>query len=235
MSVSVSRRRPDLRPVNRMRRRYLATGATRRRALRQLLSLGAALLVALAVHRSLGEAARTRARWGPTTVAVVAARDLPAGTALQHGDLGLLRVPRGMVPQGSLTVSGGTRRVPTELHGERLRHELQRGEILNRHDLAARNRSPVAALLSRGRAAVTVATTRQRAPVTVGDDVDVYGVGTSWTSELPPGSGSIEVLQRAARVLVTNDDAVTLAVDENAVTGILEAARNGEIALVLRG
>lgn len=90
---------------------------------RPLLVGGALVLVALAVVRTLAPPPT------PTTAVLVAARDVPAGTALSTADLDLARFPPHLVPDSALRSDG-------DVLGRRTAVPLSRGTVLGETLLA---------------------------------------------------------------------------------------------------
>lgn len=156
--------------------------------------VAAALLTVLALVLALRPAPVPAAGVSPPVPVVVAARDLPAGTALSATDVVRTELPRGAAPDGAMRDAG-------TLVGRLLAAPVRRGEPLTDVRLAG------AGLLDAGdtdllAVPVRLADAATAALLHAGDHVDVLAAATS------PGA--------AAQAQVVVDDAQVLAVPATA-------------------
>lgn len=114
-----ARRPPAANGVSRRSRRRLTAWLNRNRRLTVALLLCVA--AGIAVHQLTPAPA-------DTVMALAAARDLPAGTALTGSDVVTLRIPPGVVPEGSFTDSAA-------VQGKQLAAPLRKGQLLSETQL----------------------------------------------------------------------------------------------------
>lgn len=252
MFVSVFNRLPDKFRLTGIRYRYLATPATRRRAIRQFASLSVALGIGWMVHAASARAESVQRAWGPTASVVMTTRAIRGGDVLAREDLEMRRIPVGMVPESAFIRTSTDSDPITSIVGRRVDSPVSAGEILTGADLARAGRSRTASLVDDGRAAVTLEISDHQPSVESGDEVDIYGVaaaadnadiGASGASgihgygRLGIGSSTpaITLIQPSARVLEVESGVVTLIVDSDKVSKVLTASRIDEVSLVIRG
>jgi len=191
----------------------------RRRHVPYWVTAGALALVTALVVGWLGaQAAAERARWGTTRPAVVVTSAVGAGEPL-GGHVRTQAVPLAVLPPHALATL--PRRAVAAV-------DLAPGEILLAHRLAGR--SALAARLPAGRRAVAVPAAGGL-PVEVGDHVDVLATFDTGETGVDPTL----VVARDALVLADQDDAVTVAVEQDAAPRVAYALAVGTITLVLSG
>ncbi|MCA1711857.1 MAG: Flp pilus assembly protein CpaB [Actinobacteria bacterium] len=195
------------------------------RALSRHRGLLAAGLAAGSVASALGVLAPSEV---PGVLVLRAARDLPAGAALEEADVAAVEVPRAAVPDGALTA------LP-EVVGRLLAAPVRRGEALTDVRLAG------AALLDsdRGGLAVPVrlADAAAAALLHAGDHVDVLAAAAQ-----PGATPDAQVVADDVRVLAvpaTGDDGgegalVVLAVDAPVARRLAAAAVSSRLSVALR-
>lgn len=246
MFVSVFNQLPDKVRLTRIRRRYLATSATRRRAIRQFASLSIALGIGWMVHSASARAESVQSAWGPTVSVVMTTRAIRGGDALAKDDLEMRKIPTGMAPESAFSETDTDSDPIASIVGRRVDSPVGAGEILTGSDLARAGRSRTASLVDDGRAAVTLKVPDHQPSVEPGDEVDVYGVAANDEASVNDtdaygrfGIGSstptVGLIQQSARVLEVGSGAVTLVVDVDKVSKVLTASRIDEISLVIRG
>ncbi|MGY2085202.1 Flp pilus assembly protein CpaB [Blastococcus sp. SYSU DS0539] len=186
----------------------------------------AALLAVLALVLALRPGAAPAAGPGPAGVpVVVAAADLPAGTTLARGQLAVVRLPPGTVPDGIVDT-------PDLLVHRVLAGHVRRGEPLSDARLVG---AGLSRLLPPGQVAapVRLADLTVAALVRAGDRVDVLATGT--------GAAVAERVADGARVLAAPaPDAgdpgaglLVLAVDEATAARLAAAAAGATLTVSL--
>ncbi len=249
MFVSVFNRLPDKLRLTIIRHRYLATPATRRRAIRQFASLSVALGIGWMVHAASARAESVQRAWGPTASVVMTTRSIRGGDVLAREDLEMRRIPVGMVPESALIRTSTDSDPITSIVGRRVDSPFGAGEILTGADRALAGRSRTASLVDDGRAAVTLEISDHQPSVESGDEVDIYGVAAAADNADIGANGidgygrlgirsstpTITLIQPSARVLEVGSGVVTLIVDSDKVSKVLTASRIDEVSLVIRG
>ncbi len=187
------------------------------------LAAGLAVACALVVGRAVLTAQEARARYGETEAVAVAARDLPAGHRLTAGDLRRAELPAWAVPPeraDAATAPGAVLSAP-----------VYAGEVLLAPRLAPAPLGAVAALLPPGTRGVAVPAGPAELRLRRGDVVDVLATVD------PELSGAEPTFAVATHALVVDvaEDAVTVAVDEDAAPRVAFAVVHGIVTLVLRG
>lgn len=224
-----------------LRRRYLATGLTRRRLARQILSLSTAALVAYGVFTAVDGANDVRRAWGTTRSVVVTTSAISPGDEITRSDIRVAQIPVAMVPADAIPGTAeddATGPLPDGLVGSRATAPLGVGEILTNTDVTGTANSRFAGMLASGESAVTIATVPGSHGLEAGDLIDIYGPTMAGESEslASAASGlSMSLLCRGARVLGVDDSTVTLIVRDPEVTNVLTAADSGRVSLVLTG
>jgi pilus assembly protein CpaB len=179
-----------------------------------------AVATAMIVSRAVSRAEATAARYGSPRPVVVATRDLMAGAVIGPGDIEMRRLPRALVPEGTLTTMPAGRTVVVPLF---------RGEPVLRTKVAPAGLRGVAALLPIGTRAVTVPAGPAPAPVRVGDIVDVLASFETDGSGEPTFAVAVEAV-----VVDVEEGTVTVAVRPSEVTRVVFAATAGVVSLVMR-
>jgi Flp pilus assembly protein CpaB len=191
----------------------------RRRRLPYWTTAGAlALLTALIVGWLGSQASAERARWGTTRQAVVVTTSVRAGEPLE-GHVGTRAVPLALLPRHALAAL--PRRAVAAA-------DLAPGEIVVAHRLTGR--SAVASRVPAGRRAVAVPTVAGL-PVEIGDRVDVLATFDTGATGVEP----TVVVARDALVVAHEDDAVTIAVEQDVAPRVAYALAVGTITLALSG
>lgn len=222
-------------------RRYLATGLTRRRFVRQVLSVSAAVLVALGVLTTVRDANDLRRSWGTTRPVIMTTSPIEAGDEITRSALRVTRVPVAIVPDEAVpaTSDGGPNgALPTDLLGERAATRLGVGEILTESDLIGTAKDRVVDTLASGESAVTIPLAGGSVGFDTGDRVDVYGpVADEDGPQTSPGVAGFQMslLCHRARILGVDETTVTLSVPDPQVPRVLTAAATGHVSLVLTG
>lgn len=225
MRQLADRRRSVQRFVARVRRSPVAARAARRR----LGAIVVAVLVGVAVHRTVSDAERVRAAWGRTIVVVVAARDLDAGDPLVGPAVRVVERPRTVVPDGALTEVPEGRRVATA---------VPRGEVLVSSRLTTDRAASSAALLPDGSAAVTLPEGTTPFDLVPGDLVDVLAARwdpTDPTATSSDRAGGVRVVAASALVVSTSEGRTTIAVDRSQVRDTAAAILAGDLTVALVG
>ncbi|MGY2064544.1 Flp pilus assembly protein CpaB [Blastococcus sp. SYSU DS0619] len=186
----------------------------------------AALLTALALVLALRPAAAPAADPAPAGVpVVVAATDLPAGTALTPASLALVRLPPGTVPDGVV----GT---PELLVHRVLAGHVRRGEPLSDARLVG---AGLSALLPPGQVAapVRLADLTVAALVRAGDRVDVLATGTEAASADRVAEGARVLAAPAAEADDPGAGLLVLAVDEATAARLAAASAGATLTVSL--
>ena len=185
--------------------------------------MAAVVLVATTV-RTLWSAEAARAAWSASTPVVVATADLSAGTVLTDANLRVVGLPPAVVPPGAATGD------PAGLVGATVSETVLRGEPVAVARLGPPGLGPTAARLRPGWRAVAMPLGAARPPLQPGDRVELVGVAGG------PGSGAAAtIVARTAEVLAVDEDALTVAVPAEDVTGVVGAVASGLVAAVLVG
>ncbi|MDX6199014.1 MAG: pilus assembly protein CpaB [Actinomycetota bacterium] len=197
---------------------------------RRAVSRHRSLLAAGLAAGSLAAALNVLAPHAPPGVPVLTAdRDLPGGTSLTAHDLRVVRLPRALVPAGSLDSASA-------VVGRVLAAPLRRGEALTDIRLAG---ADLLTTQADGVVAVPVrvADAASAALVTAGDRVDVLAVGSA-----PGASPAARVVARDAEVLAVptavQDDGdgalIVVAATPSVAAGLAAAAVSSRLSLTLR-
>lgn len=239
MFGSVRNRFPEHKPFRRLRSRYLATGLTRRRLIRQAVSVFAASVVGIGVMVTVRSAHDARDAWGESRPVVLTTTAMDVGDVITGDDLRVEMVPRSLIPDGAITIAD-TPTVDTEqvLHdviiGRRMNARLGAGEMVTDADVDEGQDTALGTTLGPGEAAVTIDPSRVPPGLEHGDQVDIYGppdgrgTMTGGTTD-----GSVRLLAHDARVIGVDDTTVTLAVENDLVVAVLSAADDGRVSLVI--
>lgn len=186
----------------------------------------AALLAALALALALRPAPAPAGEAAPATVpVVVAAADLPAGTALTPDHLALVRLPPGVVPDGVV----GT---PELLVHRVLAGHVRRGEPLSDARLVG---AGLSALLPPGQVAapVRLADLTVAALVRAGDRVDVLATGSDAGSADRVAGGALVLAAPAADADDPGAGLLVLAVDEATAARLAAASAGATLTVSL--
>jgi Flp pilus assembly protein CpaB len=198
----------------------LALALRRRPRLRSALAVAGAVVLGLVVSGVVSRAERTRTAWGRTQTVLVATHDLAAGHELEPGDTEARTVPVAAATPGA---------VASAAPGRLVRMPVLAGEVLLRRRLAGTGATGVAALLPHGTRAVAIPIEPGTAPpLRVGQRVDVVAVAAGSDGAVPAF-----VLARAAPVVDVREQAVSVAVDPDAVPRIAVALAEGAVTLAL--
>lgn len=173
-------------------------------------AIAAALLVSL-VDRAVGDAERTRHRWGRTTAVWVATEPIRAGDDLA-GAVRSARWPAALVPDAALEADPGDARAAGP---------LDRGSIVTSALVAPDD--------DRGRT-VAVPLPEAHLPVEAGDRVDVWA--TADPATVADGADGTERVARDARVVQAGRSSVVLEVDEEEVDDLAAAGSTATLTLV---
>ncbi len=190
-----------------------------------------AVVTAGVVAGDLASIHRRATALGPERRAVVAARDLPAGTVLERGDLRTRAVHRSQLPPGALTAvalaNARTVTVP-----------VLRGGFVAARNLAPRRRTGLDGIVPPGMRAIRVEVGAALVP-RVGSAVDVLASFPGDTSD----AGATIVVAAGALVLATDRTGaggtdrsgagVTLLVDAAEASDLAGAQANGVVTIVL--
>jgi len=179
-----------------------------------------ALTTGLTVSGLTGRAAARAAELGGLQEVAVAARPVAAGTALTPADVAVRRLPVALLPDSPRARSA---------RGRVALVDLAEGEVLLAARLGPEGVSGAAALLPPGARALAVPADGAGLPLGIGDRVDV--LATFDTVE--PGADPTVTVARAAVVLATTDDAVTIAVTPQETPRLAFALARGIVALAL--
>ncbi|MGY1914669.1 Flp pilus assembly protein CpaB [Blastococcus sp. SYSU DS0973] len=186
----------------------------------------AALLAVLALVLALRPAQTPAGATGPAPVpVVVAAADLPAGTALAQGDLSLVRLPPDAVPDG---VVGA----PDLLVHRVLAGHVRRGEPLSDARLVG---AGLSSLLLPGQVAapVRLADLQVAALVRAGDRVDVLATGTDASSAERVASGARVLAAPASDADDPGAGLLVLAVEEATAARLAAASAGATLTVSL--
>lgn len=238
MFVWVRKRLPEHLVPHRIRSRYLATGLTRRRAIRHLASLSAAVVVGMTVFMIVDHANGVRRSWGSTRPVLVTTRPVAAGAQILPGDLSVEDVPLALVPADVApdpTADTDVEVTPAAFTGRRVTNAIGPGEILTNGDLADGDETRLGAVLGMGESAVTIEVRARQPGMERDDRIDVYGPADGGSPSAVPTGGTMSLLSSGARVLSIEDSTVTLVVADTDVAMVLTAADSGRIALVTTG
>lgn len=254
MSGSVRNRFPEHVVPGALRNRYLATGLTRRRLVRQSSSIIAAVVVAAWIAVTVDGARTARASWGESSPVVMMTRPVGTGESLTAEDLRVEHVPNALIPEDAVMArTGGASRVhavvPPETIGRRATTHLGVGRMLTEHDLDGSPEDPNGTALAPGEAAVTIESVPRLPRLRPGDSVDVYGspqgpsgahpigdaASSGHTDPARTGRGTMTLLVAEARIREMDEEILTLVVPNGAVVAVLTAAETGHLALVVPG
>ncbi len=170
----------------------------RRRPLVYWLLTGAlALVTGLVVSNAVAGAREARADYGTARAVVVAAHDIPAGTMIEPGDVGVELRPIAVVPAGALTEP------PI---GQVASATIVEGEPLVESRIAGAGVGPVAAMISTGDLGIAVPLDPRTLRLAVGDRVEVLA---TFDPDSIDGNPTIVVAPLAV-VVDVGDAAVTL-------------------------
>lgn len=170
-----------------------------------------AIVVAVAVARTVSQAAATRDALGPTVVVAVMTDGVAAGDAITAAAVRLEPRPVGLVPPGAVTAS------PV---GEIVRAEVFVGEILLQDRLASGD----GGVMPLGWRAIAIPRLDVTLPVTTGDRVDVI-------SGAADGVSPALTIVADAVVVEADDHAVVVAVPADRVHRVATALFNGALVL----
>lgn len=191
----------------------------RRRLLALALAAAAALLTAQTVARSQA----VQQQLGTTDAVVIAARDLLPGDQITEADVVVRQRPRGHHPPGSLHQLD-------DVVGAVVVAATFTGEPVALHRISTHRLG-----LRPDERAVTVPFPLAPPPLQVGDAVEVVGVGVDNGFDGLGDRGPVQVSARqlgSARVLVVDENGVTLAIGPTQVAPILEQLGGGTVELV---
>ncbi len=194
----------------------------RRRLVAVALATLAVGLAAQAIQRSQD----IQAQLGQTDSVVVANRDLPVGHRIEATDVVLRQRPVGHLPPGSF-------RNQEDVIGAVVVAATVDGEAIAGHRVSTHRLGLLA-----GEQALTVPFPLAPPPVVVGDSVEVMGVGVNGGFDGLGADGPVSVTARSlgsARVLVVDDNGITLALGQDQVAPILEQLGGGTVELVFSG
>lgn len=205
--------------------RYDPLLALRRRPRHRLVLVG--LLAASSgtvVAGVVQDAERAAAAWGERVPVLVATRDLEPGERVHAGNTRVEARPEPLVPDGALLELPDDRRVAAAVYA---------GEVLRSERLAPAGTSAVAARLPDGTVAVAIPVEPGLVPpLVVGDHVDVLVALPAEVADTgPPGFA----LATGVPVVHVQENAVTIAVDEEAAPRVAVAFGAGAVTLALTG
>ncbi len=191
----------------------------RRRGLtRAAVAVGFSLVAGTAAAATVARANQMADAYGVRRTVVVAAHDLTVGDVIEDDDLRSSELPVAFVVGTPVTDPMGRTVVASVLAGEPIVAER----------LAPDGVTGPMALAPADTRALAVPTPSGRPPVAPGDRVDIVAValdGTTRTQRVATG----------AVVIATSDDAVTVAVDPDELTGTARAALQSTAVLALAG
>lgn len=191
----------------------------RRRLAAVALAAVATVLTAQAIQRSQ----TVQTQLGRTETVVMANRDLPVGHRIEATDVVVRQRPVGHLPPGSF-------RRQDDVVGAVIVAATVEGEALAAHRISGHRLG----LLPNERA-LTVPFPLALPPLMVGDAVEVMGVGVDSGFDGLGADGPVTVSARplgSARVLVVDDNGITLALSRDQVGPILEQLGSGTVELV---
>ncbi len=197
-------------------RRRIASRAWPRWLAVGVLALGSARVMAGAQRA----ADRERARWATTVAVVVAGVDIPAGATLTPAVVTVRELPLSVVPPTAMT---------TLLPGSVALHPLAPGEVLLSGHVSGT--SGRAGMLPPGTGGVALPAPVGWSPA-IGDAVGVIVVADPLGLGVDPTNGTWEDID--GTVVEITDDGVLVAVDDDHLAAVADAAASGRAVLVLR-
>jgi Flp pilus assembly protein CpaB len=187
-----------------------------------------ALVVASTVTARVGDASAERAAWGTAVRVVVAAVDLPAGTAVTPDVVTVVDWPAALAPATALGA------VPA---GSVLAADVAAGEAITSTRLAAGG-SPLAAVIAPDRRAVAVPVEPGSLAVAAGDLVDLVAPPPApWDDAglSDRGGGSADVVAAGATVVDVGEAHLTVAVTVGELGPVAAALANGPVIVAVIG
>ena len=194
-------------------------------------ALVVAVITATIVATDLASIHRRATALGPEESAVVAARDLTAGTVLGPDDLATRRVHRSQLPRGALTDRAIARSRTVIV-------PVLRGGFVADRNLAPRHRTGLDGIVPEGMRAIRVDVADALVP-RVGAAVDVLasysgdGVGTGGTVVVAAGALVLGTDRAGAAGTGRNGAGVTLLVDALEASDLADAQANAVVTLAL--
>jgi Flp pilus assembly protein CpaB len=203
--------------VARSRLRDVARSA----GLRWAVALALGLSTASVMRSSLDRASAAEARLGRLTPVVALVRPVSVGDVVVRRDIGVVRRPASMVPDGAARAVG-------DVEGRVALVDLVPGEVVVGSRLAPEGRRGAAALLPPGQRAVAVPGGAARPPQRPRDRVDVLAT---------TADGETHVVVVGAVVVDVDDgrDVVTIAVPSGDAAAIASAVAATSVTLALSG
>jgi Flp pilus assembly protein CpaB len=186
-----------------------------------------AVVAFLAVRSEAARAEQAQLAAGPAAEAVVAARDLAAGTLIGPADVGVVQLPVVYLPPHAVTSTAGA-------IGKVSGGSLLAGEVLVDTRLGA---SRFAVTVEPGNVAVTVAFASVPDGVTPADRVDAYATfagARPYTTLVGEDIRILTVGEPDASAGETGTVPVTLDVDAETARQLLQAAAAGTLGLAVR-
>lgn len=187
----------------------------RRRSLPWLAAAVALTIVtAFVITTQLQRVSNLASQLGATRRVAIAARDLPAGTAITSADIDWQLRPIGQLPPDAVDPG-------SDYLGNRVSVDIAKGEALLARRLAPKSLSAVAARIAVGHVAIAVPVTAGGLHPSLGDVVALY-------------SGSVE-LTPAGIVVEIAEDRVVVSIANAEAPEISDAIARGQVILALRG
>ncbi len=191
-------------------------GSTSSRPLVRLLIVISAAVAAFITIGSISGARSLRDAYGHRIMVSVARSDLPVGHVITDRDIDRREMPESLIASG----------VAPDPETRTVIEPIVTGEPIMDRRLSGSAASGIDALIGSGSRAITIEREPTTPPVEPGDRVDLYA---------PAVRGGAVRVARRARVLATNDRAITVAIAEAETPAAAGASLDKILSVVLIG